>query len=581
MLSINRVADDEYARAKYVSAQVEYISPETGEIKTIPSFNISTYRDLSRSKDVKAFDGKTNVDLNKQPGINDYHTFALVNQFFKAQLNDAEHQRLYEYYNTMSQMINSLGEPGKSINLTQLRHAMTDLTTETMLGLNIPHKLCAFIVSINPPLPDLTDIGKRDQDSSDMTFHRPEYLTLTAISTLSKLMAPILGEFMLYLKHPIADPVFKEYFSAELLIPTLENAAEFSQTYFKLQRYMTKTIDAELKKRSADSQRDNYSFILANTGFDMDIFYATVYATILVKKFVNYNVWKDESRNKVPDIMKFIRVETTTMAPTKILNLRKSMPFLQRFDINDNAGGDGTDNVTHLDNVARVSRMTADIPAVVRLGLECEIQRRIKDLNINPKMFQRALNYHLNQGAIRPNDLSQALTSSVFGAALGGAPMMRHQYFDNYTKAVLVTQIYLIQKGFYDLALFITAHSSETPRDNHLPNAMNLINNTPNSREFKECLRRFPLVSERPLTTYAQRINTDKKVTTEQVSIAVQIKTLMDWFLQYEHTYNIAPDIWDLMHNTQPKMFGTEIDVPDTIMRSLCSFFLLEHPSLS
>lgn len=555
MLTIERVPESQLPKNLFV-AEVTYRSPDMkkGECLRSPQFGLSTYKRLSREWEKGE------------------HIYRLANMFFAQMLSETEQKMMFDYYITMYNLIDSINRT----DLNAIRDEMERLTTTVLAALQIPEKLLVFIEALNPPIPDDSAAGRRDHDTDEMTFLRPDYLVLTAMCTLSKFMSPIWGQYINKLKAPVAEDLVKELFCSYLIIPTLEGPV-FGGAYNKLKNYLKKIVNNSTKQSSAQQSQITNTFVLSKSGVDMRRFLDTLYAITLTKKLVIYNVWEAEKDEELPDIMKYVNVGIITTAQTKVSLFRRQTNYLPRFDLAESSSA-GSDNSTHNDHTARVSQATVDIPVIARVSTHLEVGRIITQYGLNRKAFNEAMRFH-TQRIIVPNDINQSLTASFVGTRVGASKAVRYNRMRTYMEAVLVTQMFLIQMGLPHLAHFMTCNTDKNRRGKPLDNANSINNSIDKSPEYKMCMRRFQGHSTAPVNDYLSRMNPGKRVEMDSISIQTQLKSLTQWCADYPHTYNTAPSIWALIDGPT-EMEGAEMEVPTDITKQIAGFFLRVHPDI-
>ncbi len=570
MLEIRRVNEPEPMPRSMV-AEIIYASDASEMIYPSPQFKLSTYNDLSRQS--------TEGD----------HVYTVVNQFFST-LSLAEQHQLYTYYVDMHNCIQSVEES----NLRPMGDRMTALTTQVMTNFNITHRLIDFVNATRIPFPEYLYHKKefRVQDSEQMTFHLREYIDLTAISLFAKMMSPIWGEYINVLspraqpggRRPVADEVNKELFCFILIIPILDSGA-FSHVFRKLRHYSATTVNDNIKEQNKgnSSGGQTTTFILARNGYETGRFQETVYAVTVIKKLVIYDVWKSKDGLGRPDIMKYIRITIGKSTHSKMHFMRGRTKVMTRFDLPE--GSSGTDNTSNNDNVARVSKTTADVPIIARMGIMLETKKILSQYDLSISAHADAVRFYIKQN-LEPSIFNRALAASLYAKALGGSSLLQYLPASSYIPAIVALQMVLIQKGELQLATLLTCSTNDLRKPGPISSVASRIQFSFNlSVQYKRCITFFAGTSERPMRNhYAHPLDAERrKQEVDHINVRSQIERLMTWIIDFDHFYNISPALWEAINPTSPPPQGELITYDEDVVQQVCQFFIDRHgaPALS
>lgn len=522
----------------------------------VVEFNISTYRKLTKEIE--------NISA----------TCTLVNEFLKTYDNTSLRE-FFLYCSEMHKMLNDL-RPGGLISTIQ---TMTDQTAKICEWMDLPKRATEYVRQINIPLPpDRAKSPQRLQDTAEKTFSREEYYYLTGISLVCKVLSPVLGECVDAMQPPVADKANKELFAFMLILPVLETGY-FSTVYAKLTHYindMTEKATADLNSRQGGNE-PSIAFTLAKNGVDEVRFNELVHSMIYVKKLVTFDVWNSGTANSAePDIMKYIYVSVFETARSKLNTIKHQSNVLARFDQSDS--GSGTqDNATHLEHVSRVSKITADIPQMAHLGLLWEIPRILERSGITQAQFDSAEKFYA-KNMIKPSAFSRALIASFLGRWCGGSTMLLHLTRVWYTKALIVTQLYLAKNGYDQLAIMISSGTPDLMRSGPMTGVGHRINENYDKTElYLKCIALFPGFSEK---SHHKTDPTGRNSSGEDyISIQNQLKRLMNWVIEYDHTINVAPAVWSIMKvpAEHRPVTGDIVLYNEEVMNQVCAFFIQVH----
>lgn len=540
--------------SKAIRLRLTYTHPDKSLPEEIHEFNISTYRKLTKEND------------------NIQSTCDLVNAF----LGTYSEEMQREFFLYCAEMLADL----KALSVGTLNmtiQKMSDRTTEICKWMEIPKRSVEFVKAINIPLPpDLAKGPQRIQDTAEKTFDREEYYLLTGISLLCKVLSPVLGECVDRMQPPVADKSNKELFAFMLVLPILENDY-FANVFAKLSDYIenttTKAIE-DLNSRLGGNE-PSIMFTLAKNGVDEVRFKELVHAMIYVKKLVTFDVWNSgTSSSREPNIMTYIYVSVFETARSKLNTIKHQSNVLARFDQAD-TGGSTQDNATHLEHVARVSKITADIPIMAELGMLILIPQILKKYDIPQAHFDAAERFY-TKNFIKPSAFSRALMASFVGRYIGGSSMLLYLTRPLYTKLVIVTQLFLAKFGYDQLALMISASTPDQIRSGPLPGAaFRVLENYYKSAEYLECLRLFPGFSEK---AHHKSDPTGRNSSGEDyISIENQCKRMVNWIVEYDHYYTVPVIVWNLLGVEDRPETGSLISYKETIMDQFCKFLITVH----
>lgn len=551
-------------------AVIEY-KPGNGKGPTLPPaikvtdfspihFDIETYRNIARMP---------------SPGQEDegIHAFHLVSKFF-ATLSDTEQYLMFYYYQKMHLFITQLRPDS---NLSENMMALATATTQVFSWINIPQKALDFIKTVKFRLPDLQDShAPRSHHTEEMTFRLDEYYPLTAIVLICKIMFPVWGYAIKVMRNKsLTDDMNKELYCFSLIMDTLQNGC-LAPIYTKLTNYVNRTARGAMKPRHGEANM--VSFTMGMSAVDEDRFFEAILSVIAVKRLASYNIWRKKSGSTdVPNLVTYVHSAVTDTAGTRIGNMRSSNNRMARFDVSDTSP-EG-DNLTYMDNVARVSNITADIPVLARVGIDIEVPKFLAEHGLGKGDMRSSIRYYKIHEPTA-SLFNRALIASTFGKRLGSASLLQHLLKDHYVKALAATQLLLVKMGLNQLALFMSCTTDELNPDAHIDTAVDhrMRSDIFDNPAHTECKKIFPGYSEKAITAHQAKISGGSLVQgkMEQISIDRQLSRLFDWVTTYKHHYNIPPHLYEAM-GIEPHAKGEVIVYDDQVMVEVCRFFTKLH----
>lgn len=552
MLKIERVVDEALGPSANRSAVIQYVD-ENGEIHSSPEFKLNTYRYLAKSDEI----GESIL----RP-IND----------FLNQLTNFEQKNLYDYYLYCRGMMNGI----TSTNLTDKTRELSDVT-DTLFGeLNLSQRLVDFVVASGMPFPPLPK-ELRDHDTTEMTFVTSEYVVLSAMSLLCKLMSPIWGEYTTILRPPVADEINKELFCFEIVAGVFHTPA-FEKVYNKLADYVKTIVIKTVNDQGGSGGNASLTtvpFIMSNSGFAMPRFVDLILHIVMVKKLVIYDLWVSDPPDP-PNIMRYIYVNITETAKSKLNTMRKT-PTLVRHEPQDKGNGSNPDNATITDNTARISKTTADIPEIAIVGIDKEIPYALTKYGLNRTAYNAIVAYYRRNPA-RANLMTQGFLASMFADRMDGSRMLMYPLYSVTIQLVVICQLYLIKQGAVQLAALLTSTTSDEPNVGaYEPLYRRISNNAEKTPEYRQAIKMFSGYAEKHNVGTTISWDSRRRQETTRISMATQLENLKIWILDYDHKYNVPPEFWAEAGYLTPPENGTPVQIDENVMAQVCQYFITIH----
>lgn len=519
-------------------------------------FFMKTYSKLGRSAGPEAWDlffHLTNRfmsrDLGKTPNEKEQ-----LDLYQTARLEDEDLFALHDFYLDSKRILTTVTRE----NYDKIISHISDNLDALMRKVNLPKKLLAFVVKEDLLYPDLSQIGTRAHDHEDLTFRLPEYKVLTAMSIFCKMMSPIWGDFIFRTSSYI-DTNNKESHCLMMITPVLEHPT-FVSVHHKLKGYMDNSIASFFKKQMGFQKNDanDMGFTLAHTGFGEDRFALNVYGMLFVKKLALYDPIPEKVGEGKPiarDIMKYIAVNIAATINTTVHALQKSSDTMVRRDPSMSKSEGDKDSTTILESESRVSRITADVPAIVAFGVEAAILRMLKDNNISKTAYDATVAYY-DRHLVQISPYTKTILSTFAGKMIGGGKSLQYLRVNTMVKLISLTQLHLANHWPPQFIHLLTATYPTTPKEEMAsPVDQRILMTYDTSTDYKQCLHVFPF-SLGPFKDIRQQIDDNVRFITE-----------------FHHFYNTAPAVTDAMgEENVPKDEALVYD--EYIVAQLCEFLV-------
>lgn len=554
MLNIIRTQPTGTAITTFLDASIS-LRKESLNVEGYPDiiFSMKTYEKIAR-------EGEAQVgDLILLP----------INLFFDT-LNHNEHVTLYEMYLFAKQTIAKLDTE----NVREIQDLLQEKIFNAVHGLHLDEKMVEFCNTHRFVYPDLSEVGTLPHHSPAKTFVLKDYIEITAISLLSKMMVPIWGEFIRELGNIGISNNQREKIAFDLIEPTLEEGA-FERIYGKLSFTLTTLVKEKrsLTDKKAALSATTSSFIITHNGIDDEMFDKIVMATMIVKRLATYECFIRLKDGNVPNAMVYIYDGITRTAETRIQSMRNTMNTMPRREL---AQHDTEDNSSILDHASKTSKKPIDVPIFVTTAVEnWDIPKLLIETETPMDVFESAVEYYeTNSFDVSP--LCQALVASFIGTRFGGSKCIGYLTPKLHQKIVILLQIFLIKNDMVDLATLASSKTSAIPIDGAAnPIALRIQSNLKSS-EYLQCQSLLKGFIEKPVSHFVKR-TTSRKVEVDRIDFVNHISRMIEWLVRYNHTENMAPALWNYSKQENRPIVGSEIKFDENIIRNLCKFYLIFH----
>lgn len=491
-----------------------------------------------------------------------------INLFFKT-LSDKEHRIIYAMYKYTKTHIDQMTKD----NRREYQDRIQLKVYETIRKLDIPTKLIRFCKTDLFVYPDLSEVGKLPHHSKEKTFLIDDYVEITAISLLSKMMVPIWGEFVKILGDLGIGNNQRERIAFDLIEPSLEESS-FARIYTKLSNSLESIID-EIRKNIDKKPMGSTttSFIVTHNGIDDEMFDSIVMATIVMKRMAPYECFTLLKDGNVPNAMVYIYDSIMKTADTRIKAMRNTMNTMPRREL---PSYDTEDNSSILDHASKTSNRPIDDHIYVTTAVgQWELPKLLEDTNTPMDVYSSAVDYY-STNSFDVSPMTQALVASFIGARFGGSKCINYLPLGIHQKIVTIMQIFLISQGMTTLASLASACTSQIPIDGGSTNIALRIMANLKSSEYLRCQSIFKGDLEKPSNTHNKR-GIQRKIEVDKIGFVNQISRMAEWLIRYSHKENMAPVLWEYAKVADRPVVGSECSFDENTIRNLCQFYLIMH----
>lgn len=479
-----------------------------------------------------------------------------INAFFANLSQDDQRKLCLFYINARRQIDNELVHTNIVDVATDLGNELYDLAIECDLASKLIY-FAGHAELSHIPIPDLAYAGSRAHDVVAYTFREPEYIVVLAISILSKMLCPIWGD-LIYRTTRKIDNLMKETYCLNVIQPIL-STPQFRDVSKKLFDYVANIVNTAMAGSYPHAE-----FTSSYSGFSRERFHQFVHATILVKRYVSFDLYDESCRaaSRSGNIMTWT-ASCARHAFTSSLNaLNKKCHVMRRMDISDTherGGGDDESNVSVLEYSSRVSHTTVDVPVLIRHGVRMAIRTLCREYGISERDFVQAKLYY-EQYPIQVSIVNKILVGALLGNRLGGAHSIQYLDILEYQQLVIITQIFtMMRTGTMDLMYLLSSTTPEMPKSHTTtsPSASidTIIHLTKNEMPgYKACRKAF---------SYA----------IDNVSIESVMNRVHEYITRFHHYHN-TPPILSMMMDESPPAHGSLIEYDQMILGSFFKVLL-------
>ncbi len=287
---------------------------------------------------------------------------------------------------------------------------------------------------------DMSNAGTRAIDRADMTFHLYEIMNIEAMFMLSKMFAPIAGEF--YYRHAhLTNSTSKDIILLSMYTSVL--MVNYARLVNKIQHYIQKL--AEGKARDDVVAHYNYSTPLYTA--------REIFALIIVKKAPAADLNAKDS-----NLAKFIAAVTKSTVEAQQKSQMSSERINTFTDPKDGdlmTGNEETNSSRIETESANSSKPVIIVPAAATMS-EWLVKKLLSTNQVSQEVYDQAKDWYTKNPTI-PNPITIFLLASYFGPELGGAQSVEQLTAKNLLQLTICMQCLLLQMDSLALVHILTS----------------------------------------------------------------------------------------------------------------------------
>ena len=315
--------------------------------------------------------------------------------------------------------------------------AIDEVVAKTFKRLELSRRIYEFIINDpNIAEPDLTDVGKRVQDTPEKTFLKPEYDQLKTIIIITKLLFPIFGEIIDKVTNIDDSSNDTKEIMAFGIMNTLLRT-DFNEITLKLQKY----IDGLVSKSMTDDPMTSFR------GLTQSSMTADRLAKMIVKAGVNFDLYK-----KGGNIIMLLVVSLKRSVQNDSSGTGKKVMYKAMFV--PEKGEDGR-NISIMEHESHVLKEPLEVPIIVELSVDHFIKNYLEQNNISTEVFERIVRYYKTT-TLPPTIVNEWLIGLFIADPIGSAYCVKYMNIDMFSKLASIIQIYAIRMGFGSIAPILT-----------------------------------------------------------------------------------------------------------------------------
>lgn len=411
----------------------------------------------------------------------------------------------------------------------KIRDDLYLLATKT----GLKDKLTKYITDGNIPIPDLSDVGQRAQDRSELTFGYDEHVALTEISLVCKMMTPIWGTLI--------------YKTAKKLVQTDMKESQYCTLlggYFSLYGSLIEKFYNFIMNLVNGNKRIETRYYNGNTPNNLTLF---VFGHMFVKQFVNIDLLKKDPNPC--KIMTYVNTCAKNTIDSRDSGMSEKNSARSRLTFESEEK-----NHSYLEEDSRSSTVPSDIPVIVEHAIERIVQDMITNHRLLRSVYESAIHYY-QRNPIQQTPLNYFIASTMIGHKIGGAAGLSLIDSLTYNKIIAVIQLFMISNGFTVLAELMSLTATDEPQTGSISKVNSSIRfNIKSSEEYRNCNNLFP--------ARVGNIGWDSSL--------LAIVDMMTLFKTY---HNVAPSLLEMM-DKESDQNGTLVHYTDGLVRQVCSFIL-------
>ncbi len=401
------------------------------DVKITRRFHIRTYAKLSKRERNSA----------TKKWSNQWSLLECANDFLKT-LNKEEQESIITLFIEIGKLLDNIPD---MMTMTDTVRIINNQVYNVFDKYDLAERIVVFVtnnIRITSNLPNLSNVGKRPQDHEDKTFVYDEFIQVVAVAIMHKIMFPIFGEIIYVISNmSSASNQGKEMYALAIMDKTLEN--KFGPIYSKLERYINGTI-------SSSMDNDGFQSLYGVTHISLT---RHKMASLLIKNLVNFDLYRPKSgiiTYLYSSLKDSIKSETSKSTGAN---------YMARFE-NDNSSDEESNKSLIEDSIATFVD-TVDKKPLILLAIQQLIGDYISTNTLRMDIYDEALAYY-GDNTPSPTIISELIVGLFVGNTIGSSYNIKYLTSNLYVKLLAVIQLYMIRKGFAQLAPLLTLEIVDT-----------------------------------------------------------------------------------------------------------------------
>lgn len=500
---------------------------DLGEIKLPNAENIEDWKVFP----IKTYTKVSNNNHDHLWNIN----FQVVNDFFE-HIDDSDAADIAMLLITMNYEIAEFMRDEELDKLTELLNKLAFLLHDLDSHIHLYKKIVDYCRD-HVPMSDLSNAGKRAQDTEELTFYEDDVLRLLGVVVLSKLMAPIFGTLMTYLVDKQVESKLKEPHCVSIMRKLFDRCCP--DLIRKLQFYIRHGIKNEFDEDMTAIHHGLTSNSLQNQ----------IFSTLLTRNFVNVDLFRKNGK-----LMVFVNVSIKKTISTQKHNMNNNRVMV-RCDMS--SAGDEENRRSHLEIDSVTSSKTADVALIISNGLDRSIFSFLAEYDIEIDEYERCLRWY-QKHPVYVNEMNKFVLQSFIGPYIGGAKSLLMLGASDIAKISTILQMMCVSLGYRELGHMITCHVGDTIKTEATKNDQLMRINYKNSKHYRNFRAKleYNIIPKQATKHFDNVMSEIIEAATTQVYI-----------------YNTAPYIWDLIEESSEHN-GRRIDFTPNLIPAICDVIM-------
>lgn len=266
------------------------------------------------------FDAGTYQKINKGDDHSGPHVSLLIINHFFTTLGPDDQADIFDFYGKTKELISSVVDSNHEVVEKEIAEHLLELVEDCKL-MDAARDFSRLRVF---EYPDLPLVGQMEHHSEEKSFYLEEYIDITAMSMLCRMMLPVWGEYDNHLRLRGVDMSDRRVRSFGLIDSVFETFGP-KASYDKLYNTCVSIVDNTRRSQDKRERKDWLSTaqLLKVSDFDDDSFEYARMATFFVKSLGMYDPMRDPDTDALPNLMVFASKMIRTETEDAIKTLRK------------------------------------------------------------------------------------------------------------------------------------------------------------------------------------------------------------------------------------------------------------------